>query len=57
MLRFNDFVLSSSNIFLYGIPSIELFSDCLVWSRKAVAIDIWLVSTGLNKDADGLNKV
>ena len=43
--------------FLYGIPSIESFSDCLVWFRKAVPIDIWLVSTGLSKDADGLNKV
>ena len=57
MLLFNDFVLSSSNIFLYGIPSMESFSDCLMWFRKAVAIDIWLVSTGLSKDADGLNKV
>jgi len=44
-------------IFLYGISLIELFSDCLVWSRKAVAFDTWLVSTGQNKDADGLNKV
>ena len=56
MLRFNHFVLSSSNILLYGISSIESFSDCLVLFRKAVAIDIWLVSTGLSKDADGLNK-
>ena len=43
--------------FLYGIPSIESFSDCLMWFRKAVAIDIWLVSTGLNKDPDGLKTV
>ena len=56
MLRFNTFVLSSSNILLYGISSIESFSDCLVSFRKSVAIDIWLVSTGLSKDADGLNK-
>ena len=57
MLLLNDFVLSSSNNFLYGISLIELFSDCLVWSIKAVAFDTWLVSTGQNKDADGLNKV
>ena len=35
----------------------ELLIDVLAWFRKAVAIDIWLVSTGLSKDADGLNKV
>tara|TARA_B100001175_G_C19237948_1_gene508604 strand:- start:159 stop:269 length:111 start_codon:yes stop_codon:yes gene_type:complete len=35
----------------------ELLIDVLAWFRKAVAIDTWLVSIGLNKDADGLNKV